>query len=174
MVLAEKIGPGVHETIYAEYFPSLAVLDTEEILERVGPEWKNPGPSSRHNIKEMDTILIGWVHFLDEAKTGHQIVRRAVEKNIVSGDTRDLASYTVLRQALGGKEQYPEIITTIRAAFVTLLSQETQRKIIKDHAQVKMDKKIRQKIDKLITSVGNQGDAHYGSLFQRLAEFEDD
>lgn len=174
MVLAENIGPGVHETIYDEYFPSLAVLDTEEILERIGPEWQNPGPSSRHNITEMDAILTDWVHFLSEAETGHQIVRDAVEKQIISGNVRDLTSYSILRQALGGKEQYPEIITTIRAAFISLLSQETQSKIAKDYSQVKMDEELREKIDRLVTSVGHQAEAHYASLFQRLAEFEDD
>lgn len=75
---------------------------------------------------------------------------------------------------MGKQEKYPEIITSVRDAFISLLSDKVRKQISKNKPHVKVDAKLREKIDHLIKSIELQGDMHYASFERRRAAFEDD
>lgn len=174
MVLAEKIGPGGQYTVYDEYFPSLAVLDTEEILDRVRSTWKNPGASERHSMRAMDEILLDWVRFCDEALKGHQIVVNVKTKGIISGDSRSFESFIIFRQAIDDKEKIPEVITSVRSAFIELLSDGAKKTIVTEEPTIYVDDVLRATINQLVENVGFLADQHFAIMHQKLVEFEND
>ena len=172
--LGEKIGPGGQKALYVDYFPPLAILDIQEILERVGPKWQNPGSSERHSVQAMDDILIDWVNFCDAALKGRQIGINTIEKRAISLDLESIESYIIFHSAIGGNEKYPEIITSVRDAFTVLLSEDARKRIGKDKLKVTVKDNLRTAINQLIKGVGQQGDQHSVNTRQKMAEFDSD
>jgi len=183
-LLQESIGPFGQSRVDSEFFPSLAILDTEEILEQVGKKWKNPGPDRRHSIDDIDSILMGWVNFCDSAVKGHQIAVNAAKKGIISCDLESIESYLIFTRAMGEDGKDPKTIITIREAFTGLLSDTARKKIGKEKTNIisrlfiprrlDVDENLRTKINLLVENVYQLAGFHHLAESEKLAEIDDD
>lgn len=172
-LLQESIGPEGFKRVDVDYFPSLPILDIEEILERIGPEWKNPGPSNHHTTESIDRIIGDWVSFCDAALKGHQITRDTIEKGVIKIDLESIDSYLIFTQALREKGKYPQIIRKIRGAFWDLLSPKAREDFGERGENTKVDNKLRAKIGQLIGGIDIQAGFAASKFLKQLSEIDD-
>lgn len=187
-MLAEYIELGeIQNGIDSGPFPSLAISDTEEVLKRIGKEWKIPEPFGKHVSstdlfkyydkeqfrKYCDQIFTGWFNYCDSSLRGYEIVNKSINEHVVSGDRTDVEHYSLFLNILPKEADLPKTIISIRDAFSILLSDELRNKLNLEKPIKKPSKETRAKIDTLVKQMKILNDAHFDSLFARLKETEE-
>jgi len=151
----------------AEYFPHLAILDTQDILEKVTTsQWKLVDFPHRHqNIRATDIILYPWVSFATNALRGlanaelvtKHIKERKVPENLGHAimDSSGNRSYILWTEALGNKASNKESIISVQSAFAMLLSEQVKELLPKDvKHEIKVDEQLHQTVNKLVYNMG--------------------
>lgn len=146
-----------------ECFTYLPLLNTEEMIEGIGKNWERPSPeSSRNGEKQMDDIILQWLSFCGKASQGRKIGMDTIQKGEISMDLESINAYLDFHHAMG-KEKYPEIIVTIQSAFAMLLSNEGKKVVAEKIPPIKVNRDLRNKINKLVKNLGPITDGHASS-----------
>jgi hypothetical protein len=157
-------------SIYMEHLPPSRVIDTENILERIGEEWKNPGPSQHQTSSEIDQILGDWVRFFNKAQREYDI-EQSFKGN--GGSLINLNSLAVFKQAAEKDEQYPEIITSMRDAFLALCSNKKREQMGKNKPKVIVDNELKSKIITFVRKMEALTLNYWSEETDRLSDIDD-
>jgi hypothetical protein len=121
---------------------------------------------------ECDGIFIEWIEFCDGAANGIENARNLLEKNQMSLDYRSAVYASLFSDALPGESNLQETVSTVRNAFIKLLTTDTRKKFNLGEPKEEPSKETRTKIDVLVKQMGILGDIHFNDLFAQLREFD--
>jgi len=183
MSSAEFIGcGGCTEGVFESAFPGLAILDTEEILEKMGKEWKIPEPYGRHvssidlfkdYAKKQfhgfcDQVLVGWVDFCNGALKGRDNVNKLINKGILTGDPTSIDYYLLFYHALPNESDLPKTILSIRNAFSMLLSDDLRKNLDLEKSTEEPTQETKEKINILTKELYMRGISNTINYFDQL------
>lgn len=96
--------------------PSVPTLDTAEMLDEMGPEWKLP------RRRDAEELIHPWIEVCNKAIEGSELIRRFKETGELKLNFEALGYYSYLRDALRVNfEQSKETIQGALRAFNALL-----------------------------------------------------
>lgn len=149
-----------------KYFPRLAILDTQEILEKVpADQWKLVEFPRRHsNIQATDKILTPWVYFCDNTIRGSEngdVLFQAVRtgkapkdfmKRLMDEPANESLSLYV--KALGDKAGKKQKILAVQSAFAMLLSDQVKSTLPETVIpEINVDTDLRAEVNLLVSNM---------------------